>query len=212
MEIQVNLRERLDSDKSLVAAKRSGLPFPLSTANDHQSIRGGIDEAMAQGKGHYLGDLSGLQKSMDSKGGSSSSMSESDSKTFGGSSGGGELSPGSIQSLRERINQDVSSSGTKERENTSRMTRPDVVRNRGREIRTNAVEDMPCVFTKGDGPNGRRVDGILYKYGKREEVRIMCICHGNLLSPAEFVMHAGGSDVDNPLKHIVVNTNSSSLL
>lgn len=103
----------------------------------------------------------------------------------------------------------------------SRMTQPDteslsarsdVIINRGREIGTNAVEDMPCVFTKGDGPNGRRVDGILYKYGKREEVRIMCICHGNLLSPAEFVMHAGGSDVDNPLKHIVVNTNSSSLL
>ncbi|CAI9756153.1 unnamed protein product [Fraxinus pennsylvanica] len=219
-EIEVNLRERLDREKSLVATKRSGLPFPLSTAND-QSIRGGIDEAMAQGKGQYLGDSRGMQKSMESKGGSSSSMPELDSRTFGGSSRGGELSPGSIQSLGEGINQDVGSSGMKARENMSRMTRPDteslslrsdVVRNRGRKIGTNAVEDMPHVFTKGDGPNGRRVDGILYKYGKGEEVRIMCVCHGTFLSPAEFVVHAGGSDIDNPLKHIVVNTISSSLL
>ncbi|KAL6324683.1 hypothetical protein AAG906_013496 [Vitis piasezkii] len=30
--------------------------------------------------------------------------------------------------------------------------------------------------------------------GKRE-VRIVCVCHGSFLSPAEFVKHAGGSDV-----------------
>ncbi|KAL2546648.1 Ninja-family protein AFP1 [Forsythia ovata] len=199
-EIEVNLRERLEREKSLAATKRSGLPFRLSTwdatATD-QSIRGGINEAVAQGKGNYLGGSGGMQKSMESKGGSSSSMSELESKTFGVSSSGGELSPGSIQSVREGINQDGGSSG--------------VVRNRGKEIGTNTVEDMPCVFTKGDGPNGRRVDGILYKYGKGEEVRIMCVCHGTFLSPAQFVEHAGGSDVDHPLKHIVVNPNSSSL-
>ncbi|KAF2325454.1 hypothetical protein GH714_028820 [Hevea brasiliensis] len=50
----------------------------------------------------------------------------------------------------------------------------DSAENRGREIGTNAIEDMPCVFTIGDGPNGKRVEGILYKYGKGEEVRIMC--------------------------------------
>lgn len=70
--------------------------------------------------------------------------------------------------------------------------------------------DMPCVFTKGDGPTGRRVDGILYKYGKGEEVRIMCICHGSFLTPAEFVKHGGGGDVDRPLRHIVVNTSPST--
>ena len=72
------------------------------------------------------------------------------------------------------------------------------------------MEDMPCVFTRGDGPNGRRIEGILYKYGKGEEVRIMCVCHGSFLSPAEFVKHAGGGDVAHPLRHIVVNPSSSA--
>lgn len=88
----------------------------------------------------------------------------------------------------------------------------DSVENRGKEIGTNAMEDMPCVFTKGDGPNGRRIEGILYKYGKGEEVRIMCVCHGSFLSPAEFVKHAGGGDVDHPLRHIVVNPSGASFL
>ncbi|KAF8082094.1 hypothetical protein N665_0848s0012 [Sinapis alba] len=68
--------------------------------------------------------------------------------------------------------------------------------------------EMPCVFTKGDGPSGKRVDGILYRYGNGEEVKIMCVCHGDFLSPADFVKHAGGSHVDHPLRHIVVNTSN----
>lgn len=72
--------------------------------------------------------------------------------------------------------------------------------------------EMPCVFTKGDGPNGKRVDGILYRYGNGEEVRIMCVCHGDFLSPADFVRHAGGPHVAHPLRHIVVNTSSPSNL
>ncbi|CAN0929389.1 Ninja-family protein AFP2 [Linum grandiflorum] len=83
---------------------------------------------------------------------------------------------------------------------------------RAREIGTSAMEDMPCVFTIGDGPHGRRVEGILYKYGRGEEVRIMCVCHGSFLSPAEFVKHAGGINVDHPLKHIVVNPAGPSFL
>ena len=90
--------------------------------------------------------------------------------------------------------------------------KPDYVENRVKEVGMNAMEDMPCVFTKGDGPNGRRVDGILYKYGKGEEVRIMCVCHGTFLSPAEFVKHAGGGDVTHPLRHIVINPSSTSFL
>lgn len=73
----------------------------------------------------------------------------------------------------------------------------------------NLLEDMPCVFT--DGPNGRRIEGILYKYGKGEEVRIMCVCHGSFLSPFEFVKHAGHREVDNPLRHIVVNPSAAPL-
>uniref|UniRef100_A0A0A9CJX6 Ninja-family protein n=1 Tax=Arundo donax TaxID=35708 RepID=A0A0A9CJX6_ARUDO len=66
------------------------------------------------------------------------------------------------------------------------------------------VQEMPWVSTKGL-PNGNRVEGFLYKYRNREEVRIVCVCHGDFLTPAEFVKHAGGGDVDNPLRHIVVN-------
>ncbi|KAK4852648.1 hypothetical protein QYF36_025820 [Acer negundo] len=76
---------------------------------------------------------------------------------------------------------------------------------RVREAVMNVLDDMPCVSTKGDGPNGKRIQGFLYRYSKGEEVRIVCVCHGSFLSPAEFVKHAGGGDVAHPLKHIVVN-------
>lgn len=67
------------------------------------------------------------------------------------------------------------------------------------------MEEMPSVSTRGDGPNGKKIEGFLYKYKKGEAVRIVCICHGKFHTPAEFVKHAGGSDVAHPLKHIVVN-------
>ncbi|KAK6157833.1 hypothetical protein DH2020_012081 [Rehmannia glutinosa] len=218
-EIEVNLRERLDREKSLSAVKRTnssvGSQIGLSTwaAANQAIVRSGIDLAMAKGKGSYVGSSGGgMQGSIESKGGSSSSVSDLESKPLQGSSG--ELSPASIQSLQEAGNQDTGSPATKPREQigkteaTSDKESPskksDVSRTRGKEIGTNSLEDMPCVFTKGDGPNGRRVDGILYKYGKGEEVRIMCVCHGSFHSPAEFVKHAGGTDVNNPLKHIVL--------
>ncbi|KAK1291328.1 Ninja-family protein AFP3 [Acorus calamus] len=62
------------------------------------------------------------------------------------------------------------------------------------------------------GPNGKKIDGFLYRYKKGEEVRIVCVCHGKFLSPAEFVEHAGGGDVAHPLKHIVVNPTPSAYL
>ncbi|KAL6136630.1 hypothetical protein ACLB2K_061925 [Fragaria x ananassa] len=74
-----------------------------------------------------------------------------------------------------------------------------------KEIVRNVLDNMPSVSTKGDGPNGKRVEGFLYRYKKGEEVRIVCVCHGSFLTPAEFVKHAGGGDVPHPLKHIVVN-------
>ncbi|XP_019185158.1 PREDICTED: ninja-family protein AFP3-like [Ipomoea nil] len=69
----------------------------------------------------------------------------------------------------------------------------------------NALFNMPCVTTRGDGPEGKKIEGFLYRYRKGEEVRIVCVCHGNFLSPAEFVKHAGGGDVAHPLKHIIVS-------
>ncbi|KAL7260765.1 hypothetical protein ACSBR1_006432 [Camellia fascicularis] len=157
--------------------------------------------------------------SVESQGGSSSGISESESRLLQGSSSCGEASPASIRSLQERGEQSnqeaVGSSSAKGKDNAcesnaeteSSSKRPEAVEKRG-----GSMEDMPCVFTQGHGPNGRGIEGILYKYGKGEEVRIMCICHGSFLSPAEFVKHAGGTDVANPLKHIVVNPSSTPFL
>jgi len=105
-------------------------------------------------------------------------------------------------------NENVGRSSKAEVENPSKKSHPSQ-NIMGKQIGTNSMEDMPCVFTKGNGPNGRRIEGILYKYGKGEEVRIMCVCHGNFLSPAEFVKHAGGGDVAHPLRHIVVNPSAA---
>ncbi|XP_030551372.1 ninja-family protein AFP3-like [Rhodamnia argentea] len=112
------------------------------------------------------------------------------------------------QTLQQRVSQDtIGSSGGSSIEQMTSTQRPDPSESRDNEIAAGTMEDMPCVFTKGEGPNGRRVDGILYKYGKGEEVRIMCVCHGSFHSPAEFVRHAGGGEVAHPLRHIVISPN-----
>ncbi|KAF3326286.1 ninja-family protein 6-like protein [Carex littledalei] len=77
-------------------------------------------------------------------------------------------------------------------------------------VERNMLQEMPCVSTKGEGPNGKRVEGFLYKYNKGNEVRIVCVCHGRFLTPAEFVRHAGLGDVAYPLRHIVVNASPSA--
>ncbi|CAA7038609.1 unnamed protein product [Microthlaspi erraticum] len=93
----------------------------------------------------------------------------------------------------------------------------------GMEKARNILEDMPCVSTRDVGADGKRVEGFLYWYGgNKEEVKIVCVCHGSFLSPAEFVRHGGGlvsNDDDggdgvmiNPLRHIVVKLPSSSSL
>ncbi|CAA6659883.1 unnamed protein product [Spirodela intermedia] len=64
---------------------------------------------------------------------------------------------------------------------------------------------MPCVSTTGKGPNGKTITGLLYRY-TAAEVSIVCVCHGSFFSPAEFVKHAGGTEMEaaNPLRHITV--------
>jgi hypothetical protein len=75
-----------------------------------------------------------------------------------------------------------------------------------------AMADMPMASYKAEGPGGCKTDGFLYKYRKGEEVRIVCVCHGSFLTPAEFVEQAGGGEVPNPLRHIVVNPHQSVFL
>ncbi|XAR63811.1 hypothetical protein NMG60_11023904 [Bertholletia excelsa] len=67
--------------------------------------------------------------------------------------------------------------------------------------------NMPSVTTTGDGPNGKKIEGFLYGY-KKGQVSVVCVCHGNLFSPAEFVRHAGGTDVANPMRriHVLLST------
>ncbi|CAN1152888.1 Ninja-family protein AFP2 [Linum perenne] len=149
---------------------------------------------------------------LDSRRRSSSGVSE---LTLQGSSNVGESrSTTSNQSMQDqRREAGFCIPVTRIQENPARALPSSAGDKRGKGVGgTSAVEDMPCVFTIGDGPKGRRVEGILYKYAKGEEVRIMCVCHGSFLSPAEFVKHAGGSDVDHPLRHIVVSPSGPSFL
>ncbi|XP_047178799.1 ninja-family protein AFP3-like isoform X1 [Vigna umbellata] len=69
------------------------------------------------------------------------------------------------------------------------------------------LDRMPSVRATGDGPDGKRIEGFLYKY-RSGEVCIVCVCHGSFLTPAEFVKHAGAKEVANPMKHITVFSNS----
>ncbi|KAJ4898377.1 nuclear transport factor 2 (NTF2) family protein / RNA recognition motif (RRM)-containing protein [Raphanus sativus] len=62
---------------------------------------------------------------------------------------------------------------------------------------------MPCVTSTGNGPDGKTVNGFLYRYSK-SEISIICVCHGTSFSPAEFIIHAGGTNVSHPLRHITV--------
>ncbi|KAK4268249.1 hypothetical protein QN277_024931 [Acacia crassicarpa] len=63
---------------------------------------------------------------------------------------------------------------------------------------------MPYVSTTGNGPNGKRVNGFLYRYNN-SQVSIVCVCHGSTFSPAGFVQHAGGTtDISHPERHITV--------
>ncbi|KAG0487633.1 hypothetical protein HPP92_009728 [Vanilla planifolia] len=64
-----------------------------------------------------------------------------------------------------------------------------------------AEEKMPCVAARG--PDGKTVTGFLYRYTK-EEVNIVCVCHGRSFSPAEFLRHAGSSETSQALRRIIV--------
>ncbi|PKA64713.1 Ninja-family protein 7 [Apostasia shenzhenica] len=49
--------------------------------------------------------------------------------------------------------------------------------------------NLPWVSTKGEGPNGKAISGVTYKYNQNQ-IKIVCACHGTHMSPEEFVQHA----------------------
>eukprot|EP00262_Sarcandra_glabra_P007382 TRINITY_DN20140_c0_g1_i1.p1 TRINITY_DN20140_c0_g1~~TRINITY_DN20140_c0_g1_i1.p1 ORF type:complete len:542 (-),score=110.02 TRINITY_DN20140_c0_g1_i1:182-1807(-) len=56
--------------------------------------------------------------------------------------------------------------------------------------------DLPWVSATGSGPNGKTISGVTYRYSKNQ-IRIVCACHGFHMSPDEFIQHAS-ADVPNP--------------
>ncbi|KAG7013099.1 Ninja-family protein AFP1, partial [Cucurbita argyrosperma subsp. argyrosperma] len=206
----LNLREKRPCAGVSTVVPPFGLPTWAAAA---RHVGGTLDGGGGGGGGLPVVRQPASQCSAESQGGSSSGMSELDSKHIQGTSNYGEAR----SSSQEQGNPEAAGSvgSNKACENPSGSSKAETrnpSENRGRETGTTSMEDMPCVFTIGDGPGGRRVEGILYKYGKGEEVRIMCVCHGKFLSPAEFVKHAGGKNVAHPLRHIVVNPNSGPSL
>ncbi|KAK4477570.1 hypothetical protein RD792_016803 [Penstemon davidsonii] len=74
--------------------------------------------------------------------------------------------------------------------------------NKVNELLNSALLDMPYVSAM---VNHAKVEGFLYKYKRGEQIKIVCVCHGLFLTPAGFLKHGGGGDVENPLQHIMVS-------
>lgn len=91
----------------------------------------------------------------------------------------------------------------KARDGNGDLGEPPKPRNQNHHPSAPSLEQMPCVSTTGNGPNGKTITGFLYRYTKAE-ISIVCVCHGSSFSPAGFVEHAGGVDVSHPLRHITV--------
>ncbi|KAF3616169.1 ninja-family protein AFP3-like [Capsicum chacoense] len=70
------------------------------------------------------------------------------------------------------------------------------------EIFKNLILRLPFISTRGGIPNKKMIEGFLYGYKTEQQLKIFCICHGSFLTPTEFVMYAGGFDIENPLKHL----------
>ncbi|XP_010924563.2 protein NINJA homolog 1-like [Elaeis guineensis] len=58
--------------------------------------------------------------------------------------------------------------------------------------------ELPWVSTTAPGPNGKTISGVTYKYN-RNQIKIVCACHGSHMTPEEFIQHASAdaSNQDN---------------
>lgn len=219
-------RKRSEKQKSLKAARcRIRGPGEENCEEDKRDevvnensgrVACGVEVKGEKGVVDYHQPVAASQVSNGSLGSGSSRMSELEGQSIQGTNKSSEArSPSSVQSTIEaesrsripppsRLLSQLSGNFVGVARETN-PGNPTLGNNGVEETVKNKLEDMPCVSTTGDGPNGKRIEGFLYRYRKGEEVRIVCVCHGSFLSPAEFVKHAGGGDVAHPLKHIVVN-------
>ncbi|KAF8408218.1 hypothetical protein HHK36_007363 [Tetracentron sinense] len=176
--------------------KRSEKQRNFRAGKDRASLEGNCEEdkrAEEEGlmvavnlKGKVEGSVgcpgfTGSVASVGSHGSNSSGISEFESRPVRGLSNCTETrSPASVQSLPEQSEQKLQVTlGTTTTEKSGKFAgvemenpskKPKVIDSGTRETERNVMEDMPCVSTRGDGPNGRRVEGFLYKYKKGEEV------------------------------------------
>ncbi|WMV13842.1 hypothetical protein MTR67_007227 [Solanum verrucosum] len=72
-------------------------------------------------------------------------------------------------------------------------------------IKNFMLNRMTFVSTRGKRPNGKKTEGLLYTCNKKDEMEIVCLCHGDLLNAVEFVEHASGGYVEHPLNHIFID-------
>ncbi|XP_022750731.1 ninja-family protein AFP3-like [Durio zibethinus] len=199
-------RKRSEKQKNLKAVReRNRGGFAKENCEEDKGEEAGYGASWVNG---------GSQGSIGSQGSGSSGISEFESQPAQGAYKNPQArSPTSVQSAAETQQKPIIIPGKIMAQKSEKLAgvvtknqpcQSAVAEERVKEVVRNILEDMPCVSTTGDGPNGKRVEGFLYRYRKGEEVRIVCVCHGSFLSPAEFVKHAGGGDVAHPLKHIVV--------
>ncbi|CAL9152773.1 ninja-family protein Os07g0602900 [Musa acuminata AAA Group] len=151
----------------------------------------------------------------DSSGSSSSAISDRRSGSFGGGSisSGDSRSHRSLQKAEKPAAPPSAEGGSGNNALTSCLTSNAKPARFGAQLeragsvnksgKPSALPRMPLVSATGDAPHGRTIHGLLYRCTK-SEVRILCVCHGNSFTPVEFVRHAGGADVSQPLKRIVV--------
>ncbi|XVE68303.1 hypothetical protein DITRI_Ditri09bG0056700 [Diplodiscus trichospermus] len=209
-------RKRSEKQKNLKAARdRNKGSFVEENCEEDKREEAGNGASWINGLRAPCEGVAASQGSVGSQGSGSSGISELESQPSQGTYKCPEArSPTSMQSVAETEQKPINIRGTISTQKSVKFTgvatenqpsQPAVAEKRVKEVVRNILEDMPCVSTTGDGPNGKRIEGFLYRYRKGEEVRIVCVCHGSFLSPAEFVKHAGGGDVAHPLKHIVVN-------
>ncbi|KAF5185066.1 Ninja-like protein, partial [Thalictrum thalictroides] len=70
--------------------------------------------------------------------------------------------------------------------------------------------DLTWVSTTCTGPNGRTISGVTYRFDKNQ-VRIVCACHGSHMSPEEFLQHAS-ADQQTQEDNTIISAPLSSLL
>lgn len=184
-------REKVDSEDYFGEENES------NGTNNHTSCQG-LDSINRNGNGNMM--LSS-QGSIGSQGSACCEVSDLDSQPIQVNKNNGTKSSSNLQSLQVHYEQkpQVLPGSVVGKATADRGAKE------AKEMLRNVMLDMPCVSTTGNGPDGKKIDGFLYRYRKGEEVRIVCVCHGSFLSPAEFVKHAGGTEVEHPLRHIVVN-------